>query len=48
MTFIYFDELLVKGGVTHQFLGAGDDSGTLHILEVPRVLSRLQKNEVFT
>lgn len=30
----------------HQFIAAGDDEGTLHILEVPRNLTKSMKNEV--
>ncbi|KAJ3331023.1 WD repeat-containing protein 63 [Blyttiomyces sp. JEL0837] len=32
-----------KGG--YQFVAAGDDEGTLHILEIPRNLSKASKNE---
>jgi dynein intermediate chain 3, axonemal len=34
-----------KGG--QQYLAVGDDSGTLHILEVPKNLQKMTKNEVF-
>lgn len=30
----------------HQFIAAGDDEGTLHILESPRNLTKPVKNEV--
>jgi hypothetical protein len=33
-----------KGG--QQYLAIGDDSGTLHILEVPKNLQKMSKNEV--
>ncbi|KAI9344780.1 WD40-repeat-containing domain protein [Zopfochytrium polystomum] len=35
-----------KGGGAQQFLGAADDEGTLHVLEVPRNLAKEGKNEV--
>jgi hypothetical protein len=28
-----------------QYLAAGDDNGTLHILQVPKLLSKASKNE---
>ena len=30
----------------HQFLAAGDDEGTLHILEIPKNLIKPMRNEV--
>ncbi|RKO93616.1 WD40-repeat-containing domain protein, partial [Blyttiomyces helicus] len=34
-----------KSQLQHQFIAAGDDEGTLHILEVPRNLTKASKNE---
>lgn len=34
-----------KGQTNHQFIAAGDDEGTLHILEIPRNLIKPSKNE---
>ncbi|KAI9217425.1 WD40-repeat-containing domain protein [Blastocladiella britannica] len=34
-----------KGNPTHQFIGVGDDDGTVHVLEVPRNIFRPGKNE---
>lgn len=34
-----------SGKSTHQFIGAGDDGGTLHVIEVPRNLIKPAKNE---
>ncbi|KAJ3389303.1 WD repeat-containing protein 63 [Lobulomyces angularis] len=37
--------LLGKSRSVHQFIAAGDDEGTLHILEAPRNLTKPHKNE---
>lgn len=35
----------IKSNIHHQFLGVGDDEGTLHVLEVPKALRRPSRNE---
>lgn len=36
----------IVGKSAQQFIAVGDDSGTLHILETPKNLQKIQKNEV--
>lgn len=38
--------LILGKSSSGQFIAAGDDDGTLHILEVPKSLAKIARNEV--